>query len=467
MLEAGGNAFDAAVAAGFASAAAEPTLTSLGGGGFLLAHSAAGEEVLFDFFVDTPGRGVVGGTEPHFEAVTVRFPGADQVFHTGLGSAAVPGCLRGYLHVHERLGRLPLAEVVAPAAALARNGAELDAFHADTVRLLAPIVTGSVASRALFAPGGRLLAEGDTLFNPDLADLLEALPTEGDAPLYRGELAVRIAADAAEVGGLITRADLAAYRVIERSPHTSHILGARILTNPPPSFGGALVALALELLEGRDLGAFGSAEHLCALAETLAAMEARHSATLNGDDDRPGNSRGTTHVSVVDAEGNVAAMTTSNGEGSGYLVPGAGIMLNNMLGEDDLHPGGFHSSPPGLRVASMMAPTVALRDGLPLLALGSGGSKRIRSAITQVLLATLAFDLPLAEAVAAPRLHLGDERFEVEPGFDEVALAAVERSWPLNRWSAHHMYFGGVHAVEVPGQAVGDARRGGSGVVVG
>ena len=462
LLGAGGNAFDAAVAAGFAAAVAEPTLTGLGGGGFLLSHSAAGEEVLFDFFVDTPGRGLSARREPHFDAVTVRFPAADQVFHVGLGAAAVPGCLRGFLHIHARLGRLPLAEVLAPAIALARRGAAIDAFHAETLELLAPIVVGGPLTRALFAPHGRLLAAGDTLVNPDLADLLEVLPQEGDAPFYRGDLAARIAADAAEVGGLITLADLANYRVIERAPHRTTFRGVRVLSNPPPSFGGALVALALERLERRRLGEFGSADHLQAVAETLAEMEAHHADTLA----RPHSSGGTTHVSVIDAEGNVAAMTTSNGEGSGYIVPGCGVMLNNMLGEDDLHPGGFHGAPAGLRVASMMAPTLALEGDRPLLALGSGGSKRIRSAITQVLLGVLAFELPLAEAVAAPRLHLDGARFEVEPGFDERALGVIARRWDVNSWSARHMYFGGVHAVQVPDGAVGDARRGGVGMAV-
>ena len=156
ILGAGGNAFDAAVAAGFAAAVAEPALTSLGGGGFLLARAASGQTTLFDFFVDTPGRRLPARRlEPHFLPVTVRFPASEQEFNVGLGSVATPGALRGYLHVHRRLGRLPLAEVLAPAARLAREGLPITAKQAYFLDLLTPIMTLTTAGRALYQPEGR------------------------------------------------------------------------------------------------------------------------------------------------------------------------------------------------------------------------------------------------------------------------------------------------------------------------
>jgi gamma-glutamyltranspeptidase/glutathione hydrolase len=177
---------------------------------------------------------------------------------------------------------------------------------------------------------------------------------------------------------------------------------------------------------------------------------------------RPTSTRGTTHVSVADDEGNVASMTTSNGECSGDVVPGTGVLLNNMLGEDDLHPLGFHAAPPGTRVASMMAPTTVADRGKVVLALGSGGSKRIRSAIVQVLVAHLANDVPLGQAVTAPRIHWDTDHLEVEPGLDPAVLAALVGVAPVNVWPAPSLYFGGVHAV-VPGvEGAGDARRGGA-----
>lgn len=192
ILRAGGNAFDAVVAAGFAAAVAEPALTSLGGGGFLLARTAQGQAVLFDFFVDTPGRGLPDAQrDPHFLPVTVRFPGCEQLFNIGLGSAATPGNLRGYLHVQRRLGRLPLRKVLAPAIALARSGVAVNTQQAYFFELLIPILTLTAAGQALFAPEGPVLGAGAVYRNPDLAAFLETLPRDGDREFYEGALAQR------------------------------------------------------------------------------------------------------------------------------------------------------------------------------------------------------------------------------------------------------------------------------------
>ncbi|CAN5533243.1 gamma-glutamyltransferase [soil metagenome] len=464
VLAAGGNAFDAVVAAGFAAAVAEPTLTSLGGGGFALTRTAAGSEVLFDFFVDTPGLGEGAAVaEPHFVAVTVRFPGADQVFHAGRGAAAVPGCLAGYLHLHARLGRLPLADVVRPAVALARDGVALNRFQAYVVQLLTPILTLEPPGAALFAPGGAPLVEGDRYANPATAAFLERLGTGAAGGFDDPATAVAVAADMAAGAGLVTAADLAAYRIVERDPLAITYRGHRVLTNPPPAFGGELVALGLVLLDERGPEpSHGSADHLVALVQTMIEADAVRAAGTVGE--RLRSSGGTTHVSVADGEGNVAAMTTSNGEGSGYLVPGTGVMLNNMLGEDDLHPDGFHAAAPGRRVSSMMAPTVVIGpDGEVALALGSGGSKRIRTALLQVISAVVDHGLDPVAAVTAPRLHWDGEQVHAEPGFAAASLAAVAERWPVNAWTARDLYFGGAHAVR-PGRggvAAGDPRRGG------
>jgi gamma-glutamyltranspeptidase/glutathione hydrolase len=482
VLRAGGNAFDAAVAAGFAATVAEPALASLGGGGFLLARTALGRAVLFDFFVDTPGQGLQPSLlEPHFHPVTVRFPGSEQLFNVGMGSVAVPGVLRGYLHIHRRLGRLPLREVLAPAIDLARKGVLINRAQAYFLDLLVPILTLTATGRALFEPDGRYQVEGNRFCNPELAAFLESLvDDDGERAFYEGELAQRIAADMREGGGLLTIADLVSYRVIEREPLPVDVRGLRLLTNPPPSFGGSLIALLLRLLEARapaDLR-FGSPAHLALL---VAAMEEADRRRAEGylspiDLGRPGLSEslervrsasgGTTHVSVCDAEGNAASMTTSNGEGSGYFVPGTGVMLNNMMGEDDLHPEGFHVSPPGMRVASMMAPSLLL-DGEQLrLVLGSGGSKRIRTAMAQVISNLVDFGMAPRAAVEAPRLHWDGACVQVEPGFAETALAALATRWPVNCWSTQDVYFGGVNAVAPAGEGAGDPRRGGCAAVV-
>lgn len=477
ILRAGGNAFDAVVAAGFASAVAEPALTSLGGGGFLLARTAWGQAILFDFFVDTPGLGLQPhALEPHFLPVTVHFPGSEQIFNIGLGSVAVPGVLRGYLHIHRRLGRLPLPEVLAPAIDLARAGVTLNAKQAYFLQLLTPIMTLTAAGRDLFMPQGRTLVEGDLLRNPDLAAFLETLPFDGERDFYEGALAQRIAADMQEQGGMLTRADLAACRVIERAPLPVDYRGHRLLTNPPPSFGGSLIALSLRLLEAREVAAlgFGSPAHLALLTAVMQEVDRRRTEGYLSPADlgQPGLAKslelvrtasgGTTHISICDAEGNAASMTTSNGEGSGYFVPSTGVMLNNMMGEDDLHPEGFHVSPPGLRVSSMMAPSLLLAGDRLRLALGSGGSKRIRTALLQVVSHVVDLNMSPRAAVEAPRLHWDGESIQIEPGFPAATLAALATRWPINVWSEQNVYFGGVHAVAPGGDGAGDPRRGGS-----
>ncbi len=481
ILRAGGNAFDAAVAGGFASAVAEPALTSIGGGGFLLARTADGRATLFDFFCDTPGRGhATPELEPHLVPVTVEFPGSKQVFHVGLGSVAVPGNLRGFLHVHGELGRMPLEDLLAPAVRLAREGVVLNARQAYFLDLLRPIKTLSESGRRLYQPGGRYLGEGDRFANPELACFLETLPRDGDGELYRGEVAREIASHMGRGQGRLTLADLDAYRVIERVPLRVEYRGFVLLTNPPPSFGGSLVALSLRLLEATPLASmrFGESAHLCRLVAAMQEVDRRRAeglldpGSLTAEQLRESVQRmrtasgGTTHLSVCDASGNVASMTTSNGEGSGYFAPGTGVMLNNMMGEDDLHPQGFHASPPGQRVASMMSPSVLLRDGEVRLVLGSGGSKRIRSAILQTVSNTVDFDMPVREAVEAPRLHWDGESVQIEPGFAAEDLAELRERWPANLWDVLDVYFGGVNALSPDGEGAGDPRRGGHAMVL-
>ena len=463
VLGAGGNAVDACVAAGFAASVAEPTLTSLGGGGFLLARTTAGEEVVFDFFVDTPGRGAPGPpADVDFEEVVVSFTGADQGFHVGLGSVAVPGCLPGWLHAHRRLGRLPLDVVVGPARRLAAEGIEVNEQQAYILRILEPILTRTPEAAAIVAPGGRLLGSGDRLLNPDLAGFLEGLDERGFA---EPELARRIDGAMRAGGGLLTADDLLGYQVVERAPLEVRWRGHRLLTNPPPAFGGELVALGLLLLEDRAAwpAAAGRVEHAVALAEAMVATDGhRAGGTVAAELRQRRATGGTTHVSVRDAEGGVATMTSSNGEGSGWVLPGTGVIANNMMGEDDLHPGGFHTTPAGERVASMMAPSVVVGPGGDsTLVLGSGGSKRIRTALLQVLAAVIDQDRDLAAAVEAPRLHWDGAHLHVEPGWSADVVDALADRWPLRRWAQRDLYFGGVHAVG-PGAAAGDSRRGGS-----
>jgi len=476
VLAAGGNAFDAAVAAGFTAAVAEPTLSSLAGGGFLLAAPAGSDPVLHDFFVDAPAGTRAGmraatragtatdvGSAPdpaaHGEPVVIRFRGAEQTFHVGAASIAVPGCLAGYLHVHARHGRLPLEDLVRPAARLAREGVVLGPAQAAVVRLLEPIMLREPSGRARFSGvGGAAFADDQLVVAEEFAAFLDAVADGRRTSFADPDLAPAIEAGLRAQGGVLDASDLATYRVIERDPLVVPLPGgAELLTNPAPAFGGRLVGEALTQLGALPpsrRGRCGDGARLVALADALAHVTRRHR-----------RSRGTTHVSIVDREGNLASMTTSNGSNSGVHLAGTGVMANNIMGEEDLHPGGAGAARPGGRVGSMMAPSVLRRAGRPTVVLGSGGSERIRSALVQVVAALVLDDLPLPAAVLAPRLHVSDgpdgEVVQLEPGLERAAITLLAGDWTVNEWSGTDLYFGGVHAVDTAGAHVGDPRRGG------
>ena len=463
-LKAGGNAVDAALAAGFAAAVAEPGLTSLGGGGFLLVRDGA-TTTLLDFFVDTPGRGLpLTDLSPHFDPVTVDFSGALQLFHAGYGSVAAPGVLGGYLQAHRRFGRIGLDEVVSPAAALARRGAALSPSQAAVLGLLRDILALTPDAAELFLVDGRVPLAGESLRNLDYAHLLDGLgrgePSGWtDLPQTAGLLERMRDHD-----GLLTAQDLRAYTVRDREPLTVDYRDGRLTTNPPPSFGGTIVCRALDELS-RTVGERPSAS---------AQVEALHHATAAQknsvtDAQRPTSTQGTTHISVIDSDGMTASMTTSNGSCSGVLIPGTGVQLNNMMGESDLHPDGFHAAEPGTRVASMMAPSLLdLPDG-SVIALGSGGSERIRSALLQTVVRLVHGD-SLADAVRQPRLHFDGTTSQLEPGVPDAIAAELEAMGPVHRWERSSVYFGGVNAVRRHAdgrlEAVGDLRRDGAGLVI-
>ena len=493
ILEAGGNAFDAALGALCTASLAEPLLASLGGGGFMLALAGGNKPSVYDFFCQTPGRRRPQN-ETEFYPIMANFGAAEQEFYIGLGSSAVPGVVAGIFEAHRDLGRMPMAEIMAPAIELARSGVEVDAFHHYVIRILQPIMTATPESFALYeSPGqpGKLISDGEMLRNPAAADALEALAENGPELFYRGEWARRLVEDCREKGGHMTLEDLQGYRVERRKPVVFPYRGVRIAINPPPSPGGCLVAFALGVMSDWDSeGAqWGNPDHMMNLLRGMrAASLARHSFSMEGgmDLETMGRlldketirewqrsmqlhslfSRGTTHISVADSDGNIASLTASNGEGCSYVLPGTGIMLNNMLGEEDLHPGGFNRWIEGARLSSMMSPAVAEMPDGTRFALGSGGSNRIRSAITQMLVNLFDFGMTPAQAVAAPRIHLEGNMLSYEPDLPLDSLNALCSAVPEHHgWPDLNLFFGGVHTVSVGHggkfDGAGDPRRGG------
>ncbi len=498
MLRDGGNAFDAALAALCTACIAEPVLCSLGGGGFLLARPATGEAVLYDFFCQTP-RAKRPAAALDFHPVTVDFGTATQGFQIGMGAVATPGAVAGLFAVHKDLGSLPIARILEPAIGLARRGVPISRLQAQILGIVEPIYVATQSARALFESRrepGHVLREGEVYRPEAMAGALDALAREGPALFYRGAIA-REFVEAGAGGGMLGMDDLAHYRVIRRRPLERGFAGARILTNPPPSSGGPLIVFALAMLE-EDLaggGAPDDPEWLGLLAGAMAVTNAaRHGVALDEGCDEarvaallsdPVVSRyraqmrgralkqgGTTHIGVVDSEGNAAALSLSNGEGCGQVLPGCAIMPNNMLGEEDINPRGFHEWTPDTRISSMMAPTLLERPGGGLILLGSGGSNRIRTAILQVIANVLRFGMGLGDAVAAPRIHYERGLLDVEAvgaagGFDPARIGRFLDGFERTElWDSHSIYFGGVHAVALDPASgafdgAGDKRRGG------
>jgi len=471
VLREGGNAVDAALAAMLTSFVAEPLLTGLGSGGYMLVAGAGERPTLLDFFVAAPGRGRGRCPTPPAVAkllpVEVSFDDAVQVFHVGTSSCGTYGAPAGVCAAAARWGSLPLADLATPAAALARSGVALNAQQAYVARILGQLLLSTPECAGLWAPAGRVLGEGDVLIDGDLGDALQRLGSDGAEPFYRGDLAGAVCGWLEPRGGVITAQDLRDYKAIEREPVRVSYRGADVLTNPPPSAGGTLLAYSLTLLER------GPAPPT--LPSVVAAMQAaqvqRTDAFLDGLAD-PGFLESflashlgcTTHIAVLDGDGRACSVTTSNGEGSGVIVPHTGIHLNNMMGEQDLNPMGFHRHPPGRRMPSMMAPSVVLDQDRVRLVVGSAGSNRIRSAILQTIVGVVDHGLRAKEAVDAPRVHFEEATVYAEPGIDPVALEQVGH--PVAHFRAPNLFFGGVQAIEcdpLTGEVsgAGDPRRGG------
>lgn len=468
LLRAGGNAVDAAIAAAFAATVCEPGLASLGGGGFLTVRTPGGDEVVHDFFVNAPGIGRADHLPiPLLQTVTISFGGADQVFHAGLGSLAVPGTLDGLVQAHARHGRASIAEVVAPARRLAADGWTVDATQHTVLSLLAEILRLTPECWARYSNDGLQSHLGDTLTNPDLARTLDGI-ADGSVRTFADLDGVpALLASVAAAEGALTAADLAAYRVVEREPlHATH-RGAVLTTNPAPSFGGPILAEATRLL-GDGGPVLADADGTTRLIEALRGATEREKQMRRSG--QPAAVHGTTHVSVVDADGALASLTQSNGSCSGIMVPGAGVQMNNVMGEEDLHPAGLHTSEPGRRIGSMMAPSLLdLPDGR-VVALGSGGSERIRSALLAVLVGLVDRGHHADGAVEAPRRHWDGQGVQAEPPLPDDVAAALGALGPVTRWTGTHLYFGGAHVVvRYPDghvEAHGDSRRGGASAVM-
>jgi gamma-glutamyltranspeptidase/glutathione hydrolase len=450
-LAAGGSAADAAVAAVLACCVAESVLTGIGGGGFATYFDAAtGTVTCLDFFCSVPG--LDGDRDPGpMVPIEVNFGGIPLSYSIGEASVAIPGVPAGCGEVHRRWGRLPWQRVVEPAITLARSGVVLPAAQARTLVSVAPaLVPGEGAQ--IYAPGGQLLQGGDLLYHPGLDVALAMLAEAGPQVFYTGQIGHLLVETVRAGGGALGPGDLAAYQVLELPVgHASfagqHVFARHDLNNTVRTIAGLTPALPV-LSRG-------------ARATALAG------ALLNLGRQRVGD---TTNISVVDPDGNACVVTVTLGIGSGVWLPGLGVHLNSMLGEGELR---TPDLAPGRRMSSMMCPMVVVDDqGELVLALGSAGASRIRTALVHTLANVLLDDLEMAEAINRPRFHVvaaedgGPPVVHVEPGYPAGELnALVDAGYQVNQWDHQNHYFGGVSAVGHAG-AAGDPRRGGVGAVL-
>lgn len=455
-LQSGGTAADAAVAAALASCVTETVLTGIGGGGFATHyHAATGSVTCLDFFCSVPG--LDGATARPMVPIDITFGSLPQQFAIGGASVAVPGVPAGLAEVHRRWGRLPWNQVVAPAIELATTGVPLPPAHARALSAVAPALTPGQGA-LVYAPAGHLLSAGDLLFHPGLAEALTMLARDGAAAFYTGEIAAGMVAAVSAAGGALCPADLASYRVRQLPVDLATITGH-------DRYGRCHV------LGRRDLSR--TVATLASLPQTLTKLPREERAVCLADAllaNSPGGYGCTTNLAVVDAGGDACVITTTMGVGSGVWIPNTGIHLNSMLGEGELV---SPASRPGDRMSSNMCPLVVVDEtGSLVLAAGSAGASRIRSALVHTLVNVLVADASVPEAIARPRFHAvagpggGPATVHAEYGYPEDELRAISvAGYDITRWDQMNHYFGGVSAVGKAG-ASGDPRRGGSGVLI-
>ncbi len=481
ILKRGGNAYDALLSSLLAAPLCEPILTSLGGGGFMLSCEQGKKPVVYDFFVDVPSK---NRENKEFFPIEVDFGTTTQEFHIGAASIAVPGMIKGIWKIYQDLCSMPMKEIIQPALKYAQNGIYISKIQADFLKLLEPIFTSTSSSRELYTKNGKLIDETHLFKNPKYADFLVKFAKDGENLFYEGGIAEEIEHLCNIHNGLIDKEILTNYKVEKRDPVSFNYRKYRVYTNPPPSSGGILIAFSFLLLNELELDKLSHEKYIEVLVEAqkiTSKFRQEHidnfihennlEAVLDNESilsdfknsfkkklNLWGN---TTHISVVDSFGNGASCTSTNGEGSGYVLESCGIMLNNMLGEEDLNPHGFFSWEGGLRLPSMMAPTALYKDGKFDFLLGSAGSNRIRSAILQTIVNHVDFKMELEKAINSPRVH-----YEKETVFLEPPLEINDISYDIKNFNEFNLFFGGVQAADSSLNGGADIRRGASTIIV-
>ena len=475
-LTEGGNAVDAAVSAVFASMTSEFSLTGVAGGGAMTLSINGEQPLTIDFFVDAIPKEQNSTVE--FVEKVVDFGDATQTFRIGKGSIAVPGTLQGLLYAQKKFGNLPLEVVLEPGINYARSGVRLNRAQAYIFKLLEPIFSHDSKNNIILFKDKNILQEGDLFKNEIFSDFLFELSREG-MPFYLND-GLEIIDRFLKKDALFTGEEILSYDVLERECVSTQIGEYNFFSNPSPSFGGSLIAFSLDLINNlshkrlsNDLlvKIFQATENVRAYIQgnksSIGAVQssdmiARGLEIVNNfsnssiKDTNINGFGSTTHVSVIDRNHSCVSVTTTNGEGCGYIIPELGIMMNNMMGEEDLNTNGFHTYLRRQRLATMMAPSIVFKDRRPFLVLGSGGSNRLRSAIIQVMINYCFKEMSLEESVSLERLYVEAGTLFTEPGIKLVGDAMKMYSQSL--FNGRNLFFGGVNAAALD-EAFGDSRR--------
>lgn len=463
VAEVGGNAVDCALAAALLTINTEPGVCALGGSGFITIWSRDQDPVTVDGNVAVPGKGLSDAERGHGAVEISLDYGGGITTLVGPGSVAVPGTLAAMEDAWQHYGKAPWRAIFEPTIRACRDGFRLSAACRYYLGYSGDIIFGRSDDgyRALHRGDGTLVDAGDTIIVPHLADTLDAIARDGARVFYEGEIAKAIADHCRGGDGMLTREDLSSYRAVERAPLVNTIGDWQLATNPPPAVGGSILTAMLLACAGLEVKSWDTDAlgHLINTQRACLDFRQRHldlatdvapEAAKLVEGARDGSllarwaSASTVHTSVVDDSGNGCAITASSGYGSGEMPAGTGLWLNNCLGEIELNRRGLDAGPPGARLPSNMAPSVARRDGA-VLAVGSPGADRITTAMQQFLINYLQLGMPLADAIAHPRVHVdtsGDViRLKAEPG-----LALPEIDLPVSMFPGLVMYFGGVGA---------------------
>lgn len=461
MARAGGNAVDAAVAAMLVAMTTEPGVCGLGGGGFISIWPDGGEPVTIDAYAAMPGKGRDPRAGHQMWDAEFEY-GGRLVTRVGHGSVAVPGALAGLSKAAERYGSLPWKVLCQPIIEIAERGFPLPVASRYYLEGTEEVIFGWFPeSRGAFHHDGELLAAGANVVIDGFADAMRHIAEEGAATLYTGEFAHLLVDEMNAGGGRITPEDLSTYEVVVRRPYIENVYGWHMATNPGPAVGGATLLALIHLLEEPPLGEW-TPEALARFAQIQKFVFGYRHEQLDSAPDRTEavlgligmlddktlraalGSPSTVHISAADMSGNVCSSTMSAGYGSGLMIPGTGLWLNNSLGEVELNPDGLDAQP-GDRLLSNMAPTVARNDSGSTLAIGSPGAARITTALAMTIANVILRDTPLQAAVDHPRLHVeiteDGPQASYEPGLDVSAI-----DMPTRGFDAPHMYFGGVAA---------------------